>query len=134
MEKQIYNFIRAGESYVKDRVDTDIERSRKALFGLVIADGGKPVSGDVTVEAKMTDIDFNFGANIFMLNQYEDERDEMYKKEFTSSSTPPPSRSTGRAPSRPAGTCATPPTHRTTSTVVRPPTSSRISVKRTAYA
>ena len=49
MEKQIYNFIRAGESYVKDRVDTDIERSRKALFGLVIADGGKPVSGDVTV-------------------------------------------------------------------------------------
>ena len=70
MEKQIYNFIRAGESYVKDRVDTDIERSRKALFGLVIADGGKPVSGDVTVEAKMTDIDFNFGANIFMLNQY----------------------------------------------------------------
>ena len=83
MEKQIYNFIRAGESYVKDRVDTDIERSRKALFGLIIADGGKPVSGDVTVEAKMTDIDFNFGANIFMLNQYEDERDEMYKKEFT---------------------------------------------------
>ena len=83
MEKQIYNFIRAGESYVKDRVDTGIERSRKALFGLVIADGGKPVSGDVTVEARMTDIDFNFGANIFMLNQYEDERDEMYKKEFT---------------------------------------------------
>ena len=60
MEKQIYNFIRAGESYVKDRVDTDIERSRKALFGLVIADGGKPVSGDVTVEAKMTDIDAVF--------------------------------------------------------------------------
>ena len=27
MEKQIYNFIRAGESYIKDRVDTDIDSS-----------------------------------------------------------------------------------------------------------
>ncbi|MCI8388010.1 MAG: hypothetical protein HFE63_06035 [Clostridiales bacterium] len=84
MEKDIYKHIRAGEAYVADRVKADTERSRKGLFELVITKDGKPIDGDVCVEATMTDIDFNFGANIFMLNQYDtDEKNRLYEREFT---------------------------------------------------
>lgn len=83
MDKEIYRFIRDGEAYVQERADADIERFRKGLFELIICRGGKPLTGDVSVEAELTDIDFNFGANIFMLNQYDsDEQNRLYEREF----------------------------------------------------
>ena len=84
MEKDIAKYIRAGEDYVRDRADAEIERNRKGLFELVLCENGQPIGGDVRVEARMTDIDFNFGANIFMLNQYDtDAENRRYEKEFT---------------------------------------------------
>ena len=84
MEKEIYRHLRAGEDYYKDRCDADIERFRKGLFELIVVENGKPVTGEVTVEAHMTDIDFNFGANIFMLNQYDtDAQNRLYEEKFT---------------------------------------------------
>ncbi len=83
MEKEMYRHIRAGEAYVSGRVDQDIERNRKGSFELIITENGKPLENAV-VEAHMTDIDFNFGANIFMLNQYDtDEQNRLYEKKFT---------------------------------------------------
>lgn len=82
MEKEIYRHIRAGEDYVSSRVDRDIESNRKSLFELVITKDGKPV--ETTVEVHQTDNDFNFGANIFMLKQYDtDEQNKLYEREFT---------------------------------------------------
>ncbi len=84
MEKEMYRHIRAGENYVKSRVDADIERNRKGLFELILCENGKPIEGKVEVRAKMTDIDFNFGANIFMLNQYDtDAQNRLYEEKFT---------------------------------------------------
>ena len=83
MEKEIYRHLRAGEDYYKDRCDADIERFRKGLIELIVVENGKPVTGEVTVEAHMTDIDFNFGANIFMLNQYDtDAQNRLYEEKF----------------------------------------------------
>ena len=83
MEKEIYKFIREGEDYVNDRAERDIESNRKGLFELIFSENGKPVD-NASVEAHMTDIDFNFGANIFMLNQYEtDDENRRYESEFT---------------------------------------------------
>lgn len=84
MEKNIAKHLRAGEDVYRDRADSDIERYRKGLFELVICENGRPVEGDVRVKASMTDIDFNFGANIFMLNQYDtDAQNRLYEKKFT---------------------------------------------------
>ena len=83
MEKEIYRHIRAGEDYVRDRADADIERNRKGLFELILCEGGKPLTGDVRAELRQTGIDFNFGANIFMLNQYDaDAQNRLYEREF----------------------------------------------------
>lgn len=79
----MYRHIAAGENYVNDRVDVDIERNRKGLFELIITDNGRPIE-NAAVEAHMTDIDFNFGANIFMLNQYDEEaKNRLYENKFT---------------------------------------------------
>lgn len=84
MEKEIYRYMRAGEDVFRDRCAADIEQFRKGLFELIIYDGGKRVDVDAAVQVCMTDIDFNFGANIFMLNQYDtDEQNRRYEEKFT---------------------------------------------------
>ncbi len=84
MEKEILRHIRAGEDYVSSRVDADIERSRKGRFELIITKDGKPLEGEVSLRAELKRIDFNFGANIFMLNQYDDEaKNRLYEEKFT---------------------------------------------------
>ncbi len=84
MEKEITRLMREGEDVVRARADADIERFRKGLFELILTDGGNPLTENAKVTVRMTDIDFNFGANIFMLNQYDtEERNRAYEREFT---------------------------------------------------
>ena len=82
-ENKVYQYIKDGESAFFSRADRDIERNRKSNFELVISDAqGNPVK-NAEVAVHMTQIDFNFGANIFMLGEYDtEEENRRYEKEF----------------------------------------------------
>lgn len=82
-ENRIYQYIKDGESTFSARADRDIEQNRKGNFELLISDAdGNPVKG-ANVRARMTQIDFNFGANIFMLGEYDtEEQNKRYEEEF----------------------------------------------------
>ncbi len=106
MESEIRRYLREGESYVRNRAIADIERTRKGLFELRFFKNGKPVQQNLRAVLKQTDLDFNFGANIFMLEQYEtEEKNRLYEKEFLTIRRL--FRSTGKAQSRRKGICAT---------------------------
>lgn len=82
-ENKVYRYIKDGEGAFSARADRDIERNRKGNFELVISDAaGNPVK-NARITAHMTKIDFNFGANIFMLGEYGTaEKNRLYEEKF----------------------------------------------------
>lgn len=86
MKEEIYAFIKDGEEIYKERAQRDIEINRKGDFEIFLVDkDGNPLSDGTKCNVEMTDLDFNFGANIFMLGEYEtEEKNRLYEKEFCS--------------------------------------------------
>ena len=82
-KEQLKHWIRDGEGVYSTRTERDIERNRKGNFELVLHDEKGELLKGAQVSVEMTDIDFNFGANIFMLGEYSDEqRNRMYEEKF----------------------------------------------------
>ena len=82
-ENKVYQFIKDGESVFNSRADKDIERNRKGDFDLVITDSNANPVKNARVNVKLNKIDFNFGANIFMLGEYDtEEKNRLYEEEF----------------------------------------------------
>ena len=78
--------------YYKSRVDRDIERNRKGNFNVTVLHDGKPVP-NAGVSYQLLRHDFDFGSNIFMLDQYHDpDQQELYltqwKKLFNTAVVP----------------------------------------------
>ena len=81
--KELEQWLRDGECVYTARADRDIERHRKGDFELVLYDEKGELLKGAQVEAQMLDIDFNFGANIFMLGEYEsEEKNRLYEEKF----------------------------------------------------
>ncbi len=82
-ENQVYKYIKDGEHVFNARANRDIEINRKGNFELILTDTeGNPLK-NVKVTAKLADIDFNFGANIFMLGEYDtEEENRRYEEKF----------------------------------------------------
>ncbi len=85
MNKQIGKYIKDGENYYNFRVDKEIERNRKGNFEIVfIAENGELSKQDIRLDVELKKIDFNFGANIFMLGEYDtDAENKRYEEKFT---------------------------------------------------
>ena len=77
-------FIKDGERAFFNRADRDIERHRKGNFKVSILDGERNhISGSALVKAKLTRLDFDLGANIFMLGEYDsEEKNRLYEHYF----------------------------------------------------
>lgn len=80
-----------GRQYYLERADRDIEKYRKGDFSITVLKNGKPY--DTKVSYKMKKIDFEFGCNIFMLDQYENKDEqqrylELWKKLFNTAVVP----------------------------------------------
>ena len=59
-----------------------IEKYRKGNFSVTVSSNGEPL-GDAVVSYKLKKLDFEFGCNIFMLDQYGDEtRQELYLNQW----------------------------------------------------
>ena len=119
MECEIRRYLREGESYVRNRAIADIERTREGLFELRFFKNGKPVQQNLRAVLKQTDLDFNFGANIFMLDSMKRKKRIAFTKKSSSKfSIRRLFRSTGKAQSRRKGICATTVAHPTMFTAV----------------
>lgn len=70
----IGQFLQDGREYYEARANADIERNRKGDFSVKVFRGGAPA--EAVVEYELAEIDFDFGCNIFMLDQYEDAAQE----------------------------------------------------------
>lgn len=74
--------LKESQNYFSDRADENIKRNRKADFTVKILKNGKPVN-TAEITYKLKKIDFDFGCNIFMLNQYESaDRQKTYYKQW----------------------------------------------------
>lgn len=76
----VEQFIEEGEAYFKSRADRDIEQNRKGFFKLFLKDEtGANITSDAVVTLTQDTHEFDFGCNIFMLGQYEEEaKNEKY--------------------------------------------------------
>lgn len=64
-----------SKEYFEARYEKELEKNRKGDFTLTLLKDGKPINGE-KVSFALKKHDFDFGCNIFMLDQYEDEAEQ----------------------------------------------------------
>lgn len=70
-----------SREYFEARYRSDLAKNRKGDFSIALLKDGKPFEGKVSYALKKHD--FDFGCNIFMLDQYEDkEQETLYHKNW----------------------------------------------------
>ncbi len=81
--KSILKNFEKYKGYTDDRVNLGIEQNRKAFATITIKNkDGSPLS-NAAVKAEQTEHSFKYGANIFMLDELEnDEKNRLYKEYF----------------------------------------------------
>lgn len=81
--KKILDLFEQQKEYTDKRVSEDIEKYRKGNAEIIVIDKrGKPIH-NVEIKAKQKSHEFRFGANLFMLDEFETkEKNEKYKKHF----------------------------------------------------
>ncbi len=84
MAENISKHLADSFAYYDSRVDKEIERNRKGDLSIVlIGKDGNPSNEKYKITATLDCIDFNFGANIFMLGEYEDQiKNAKYEEKF----------------------------------------------------
>lgn len=74
-----------NRDWLEKKINSGIEENRKGLFHLMFLDEKEQPLNGAEIEIEQINHDFNFGSNIFMLDEFKDERDnEIYRKEFKS--------------------------------------------------
>lgn len=66
----VEQFLQRNEEYGKTRAAAETEKNRRGDFSLQVKVNGQPVTAG-SVSYRLKRIDFDFGCNIFMLNQHE---------------------------------------------------------------
>ncbi len=81
-ESAMRAMLNEGRDYYAERADRDIEKNRKGNFSITVKENGKPIE-NAEITYKMKKIDFEFGCNIFMLDQYPDKaRQDQYLSQW----------------------------------------------------
>lgn len=83
MKNKVYEYIDNGRDIYNSRADADIARNRQGDFEFVFRNDKGELVKNVDVEVRTENVDFNFGANIFMLGEYEtEEKNRKYEQYF----------------------------------------------------
>lgn len=82
--RKILNLFEKNRDYMEERVKSGIEQYRKGYAEISVKDKeGNAVSG-VKISVKQKSHEFKYGANLFMLDEFEnEEKNELYKKYFS---------------------------------------------------
>ena len=81
--KKVLELFEKNKEYMEERINSGIEQNRKGYAKICVKDkDGNNVPG-VKISVKQKSHEFKFGANLFMLDEFEnDEKNELYKKYF----------------------------------------------------
>ena len=81
--KKVLELFEKNKEYMEERINSGIEQNRKGYAKICVKDkNGNNVPG-VKISVKQKSHEFKFGANLFMLDEFEnDEKNELYKKYF----------------------------------------------------
>ena len=81
--KKVLELFEQNKEYMEERINSGIEQNRKGYAKICVKDkDGNNVPG-VKISVKQKSHEFKFGANLFMLDEFEnDEKNELYKKYF----------------------------------------------------
>lgn len=81
--REVLRFFQDQKSWFEDKVEAGIEANRKGFGRIKVVDAeGNPVAG-AQVKLRQKTHDFRFGANVFMLDSFEnEEKNETYKKAY----------------------------------------------------
>ena len=81
--KKVLDLFEKHRDYMEERVNSGIEQHRKGYAEICVKDkDGNNVPG-VKISVKQKSHEFKFGANLFMLDEFEnEEKNELYKKYF----------------------------------------------------
>ena len=81
--KKVLELFEKNKEYMEERINSGIEQNRKGYAEICVKDKqGNPVSG-AKISVKQKSHEFKFGANLFMLDEFEnEEKNELYKKYF----------------------------------------------------
>lgn len=82
--KKVLELFEKNKEYMEERVNNGIEQNRKGYAEICVKDkDGNEISG-VKISVKQKSHEFKFGANLFMLDEFEnEEKNELYKKYFS---------------------------------------------------
>ena len=80
-KSEVLRFFEAHRDYAEERIKSGIELYRKGAAEISVTLDGKPFDGRVKITQK--NHEFRFGANLFMLGEFENEtKNELYKEKF----------------------------------------------------
>lgn len=81
--RRILELFEQQKDYLEEKINSGIENNRKGTFNLkIVQKNGEPIPG-AKVFVNQKSHEFRFGANIFMIDEFEnEEKNELYKKSF----------------------------------------------------
>lgn len=81
--RKVLELFEQQKDYLDEKIKSGIENNRKGRFNLkIVRENGEPVPG-AKVSVNQKSHEFRFGANIFMIDEFEnEEKNELYKKSF----------------------------------------------------
>lgn len=81
--RKVLELFEQQKDYLDKKIKSGIENNRKGRFNLkIVRENGEPVPG-AKVFVNQKSHEFRFGANIFMIDEFEnEEKNELYKKSF----------------------------------------------------
>ena len=82
--RKVLELFETQKDFMEEKVNAGIEQYRKGYANITVIDSdGNPVP-NATVKVNQTSHEFKFGANLFMLEEFEtEEKNELYKKYFS---------------------------------------------------
>ena len=81
--REIFKSFEENKEYIDKRISEGIEKSRKGKATLRVVDTNGNVINDARVEIKQISHEFKYGANIFMLDEFEcEEKNKIYREHF----------------------------------------------------
>ncbi len=83
-KNRLLQYFRENEEFMKERINSGIELNRKGYANILLTDEeGRPLKG-AKVKIKLKNHEFKHGANLFMLDEFEnDEKNQKYKEYFS---------------------------------------------------
>ena len=85
--RKVLELFEKNNDYMCERINSGIEQNRKGYAQILVIDKDKKAVSGAKVRIKQKTHEFKYGANLFMLDEFEtQEKNELYRKYFSEAS------------------------------------------------